>query len=169
MAITMYSASVPVFLQLLGGLKGTLEKAEKHAAEKKWDEATVLNLRLYPDMFTLARQVRQVCVHALGAARVAGVAEPQLPDTDTSWAGMHSRIDKTIDCLKGLRADQIDGKEDSTVTIGAGGQQRQFRGQVYLYHFAMPNFYFHTTTAYNILRSLGIEIGKRDFMGPMPS
>ena len=93
MAITMYSASVPVFLQLLGGLKGVLEKSEKHAAEKKWDEATVLNLRLYPDMFTLARQVRQVCVHALGAARVAGVAEPQLPDTDTSWAGMQSRID----------------------------------------------------------------------------
>jgi uncharacterized protein len=169
MAITMYSASVPVFLQLLGGLKGVLDKSEKHASEKKWDEATVLNLRLYPDMFTLARQVRQVCVHALGAARVAGVAEPQLPDLDTSWSGMQSRIDKTIDCLKSLRADQIDGKEDATVTITAGGQQRPFRGQVYLYHFAMPNFYFHVTTAYNILRSLGIEVGKRDFMGPMPS
>src|SRR5579883_442750 len=157
MAISMYHASVPVFLQLLGGLKGVLDKAQKHAAEKKWDEATVLNLRLYPDMFTLARQVRQVSVHALGAGTVAGVALPQLPDIDTSWEGMQSRLDKTIDFLKGLRPDQL------------GGQQRQFRAQVYLYHFAMPNFYFHVTTAYNILRSLGIEIGKRDFMGQMPS
>jgi uncharacterized protein len=169
MAISMYTASVPVFLQLLGGLKGTLEKAQKHATEKKWDEAAVLNLRLYPDMFTLARQVRQVCVHALGAATVAGVAPPQLADIDNSWAEMQSRLDKTIDFLKGLRPDQLDGKEDSQVTITAGGQPRNFRAQVYLYHFAMPNFYFHTTTAYDILRSLGIEIGKRDFMGPMPS
>jgi uncharacterized protein len=82
---------------------------------------------------------------------------------------MQSRLDKTIDFLKGLRPDQLDGKEDSQVTITAGGQPRSFRAQVYLYHFAMPNFYFHTTTAYNILRSLGIEIGKRDFMGPMPA
>ena len=169
MAISMYHASVPVFLQLLGGLKGTLDKAQKQATEKKWDEATTLNWRLYPDMFTLARQVRQVCVHALGAGTIAGVTPPQFPDLDSSWAEMQSRLDKTIDCLKGLRPEQLDGKEDSQVTIPAGGQQRQFKAQVYLYHFAMPNFYFHTTTAYNILRSLGIEIGKRDFMGPMPS
>jgi hypothetical protein len=169
MAISMYHASVPTFLQLLGGLKGVLDKAKKHADEKKWDEATVLNLRLYPDMFTLARQVRQASEHAFGAGRVAGVDVPQLPAIDNSFAEMQSRIDKTIDFLKGLRADQIDGKEDSQVTITAGGQPRNFRAQVYLYHFAMPNFYFHTTTAYNILRSLGIEIGKRDFMGQMPS
>jgi hypothetical protein len=169
MAISMYHGSVPVFLQLLGGLKGVLDKAQKHAAEKKWDEAATLNWRLYPDMFTLARQVRQVCLHALGAGTVAGVTPPQLPDIDSSWAEMQSRLDKTIDFLKGMRPDQLDGKEDSTVTITAGGQQRQFKAQVYLYHFAMPNFYFHTTTAYNILRSLGIDIGKRDFMGQMPS
>ncbi len=106
MAISMYHASVPVFLQLLGGLKGTLDKAQKHATEKKWDEATTLNWRLYPDMFTLARQVRQVCVHALGAGTVAGVTPPQLPDLDNSWAEMQSRLDKTVDFLKGLRADQ---------------------------------------------------------------
>lgn len=169
MAISMYHASVPVYLQLLGGLKGVLDKAQKHATEKKWDEATVLNLRLYPDMFTLARQVRQASEHALGTGRVAGVEVPQLPAIDNTWSEMQSRLDKTIDFLKGLRPDQVDGKEDSQVTIGAGAQQRSFRGQVYLYHFAMPNFYFHVTTAYNILRSLGIEIGKRDFMGPMPS
>jgi uncharacterized protein len=165
MAISMYHASVPVFLQLLGGLKGVLDKAQKHATEKKWDEATVLNLRLYPDMFTLARQVRQASEHAFGAGRVAGVQVPQLPAIDNSWSEMQSRIDRTIDFLKGLRADQLDGKEDTQVTLG----QRSFRAQVYLYHFAMPNFYFHCTTAYDILRNLGIEIGKADFMGPMPS
>ena len=170
MAITMYHASVPTFLQLLGGLKGVLDKSEKHAAEKKWDAATVASLRLYPDMFTLARQVRQACVHALGAGRVAGAQLPSLPDTDdASFADMKARIDKTVDFLKTLQPNQLDGKEDSQVTITAGGQQRNFRAQVYLYHFAMPNFYFHTTTAYNILRSLGIEIGKRDFMGPPPA
>jgi uncharacterized protein len=169
MAVSMYHASVPVFLQLLGGLKGTLEKAHKHAAEQKWDEAAILNWRLYPDMFTLARQVRQASEHAFGAGRVAGVAVPQLPAIDNSWAEMHSRLDKTIDFLKSLRPDQMDGKEDSQVTITAGGQDRNFRAQAYLYHFAMPNFYFHITTAYDILRSLGVVIGKRDFMGQMPS
>jgi uncharacterized protein len=169
MAISMYHASVPTFLQLLGGLKGVIEKAEKHAAEKKWDEATLLNWRFYPDMFTFARQVRQASEHAFGAGRAAGVAVPELPAIDNSFAEMKSRIDKTVDFLKTLRPDQLDGKEDSQVTIVQGGQPRHFRAQVYLYHLAMPNFYFHTTTAYNILRSLGIEIGKRDFMGAMPS
>ena len=169
MAISMYHASVPVFLQLLGGLKGTIEKAEAQATAKKWDENTLLNWRLYPDMFTFARQVRQASEHAFGAGRVAGVDVPSLPAIDNSFAEMKARIDKTIDFLKTLSPGQLDGKEDSQVTITAGGQPRTFRAQVYLYHFAMPNFYFHVTTAYNILRSLGIEIGKRDFMGQMPS
>jgi uncharacterized protein len=169
MAISMYHASVPTFLQLLGGLKGVIEKAEKHAAEKKWDEATLLNWRFYPDMFTFARQVRQASEHAFGAGRAAGVAVPELPAIDNSFAEMKSRIDKTIDFLKTLRPEQLDGKEDSQVTLVQGGQPRHFRAQVYLYHLAMPNFYFHTTTAYNILRSLGVELGKRDFMGAMPS
>jgi len=169
MAITMYSGSVPVFLQLLGGLKGTLTKAEAACSEKKLDPAVVLNLRLYPDMFPLARQVRQVCQHALGAATVAGVTAPSFPETDNSFAEMQSRIDKTIDCLKSLSPGQLDGKEDSTLTIPMGGQPREFKAQNYLYHFAILNFYFHVTTAYNILRSLGFELGKRDFMGQMPS
>ena len=169
MPVSMYHASVPVFIQLLGGLKGVIEKAEAHAAGRKWDESTVLNERLYPDMFTLARQVRQASEHALGAGRAAGVPVPELPAIDNSYAEMKARIDKTIDFLKGLRPNQLDGKEDTQVTITQGGQPRNFRAQNYLYHLAMPNFYFHTTTAYNILRSLGIEIGKRDFMGQMPS
>jgi hypothetical protein len=168
MAITMYHASVPVFLQLLGGLKGTLQKGEAHANQHKLDTAVLLNWRLYPDMFTLARQVRQACLHALGAGTVAGVQLPQFPEIDNSFAEMYARIDRTVDLLKSLKPDQLDGRENQQVTITAGGQQRNFQAQNYLYHFAMPNFYFHVTTAYDILRSLGVEIGKRDFMGQMP-
>ncbi|HVC51244.1 MAG TPA: DUF1993 domain-containing protein [Stellaceae bacterium] len=169
MAISMYSASVPTFVQLLGGLKGVLQKVEAHTTAHKWDTAVILNQRFYPDMFTFERQVRQACVHAQGAGRVAGVALPSLPDSDSDFAGMQARVDKTLDFVKGLSAAQIDGKEDSEVTIIAGGNERKFKAQIYLFHFAMPNFYFHTTTAYNIARSLGVEIGKRDFMGQMPS
>jgi uncharacterized protein len=169
MAITNYSGAVPTFIQLLGGLKGVLSKLEAHATAHKWDTSVILNERFYPDMFTLERQVRQACAHALGGGRVAGVSLPTLPDQDNSYAEMQARIDKVIDFNKSLSASQVDGKEDSEVTIVAGGNERKFKAQNYLYHFAMPNFYFHTTTAYNIIRSLGVEIGKRDFMGQMPS
>ncbi|MBV9859039.1 MAG: DUF1993 domain-containing protein [Alphaproteobacteria bacterium] len=169
MAISMYQASVPVFVQILGGLTGVLDKAETQAGAKKFDPTVVLNTRLYPDMFPFARQVRQASEHALGAGRAAGIEVPKLPDIDTSFAEMKTRIDNTIDFLKSLKAEQLDGKEESQITVTVGGQPRNFRAQNYLFHFAMPNFYFHTTTAYNILRHLGIEIGKRDFMGQMPS
>jgi hypothetical protein len=169
MAITMYHASVPVFVQLLGGLKGVIEKAEAHAAAHKLDPAVLLNWRLAPDMFQLARQVRQASEHAFGAGRAAGVEVPKLPDIDASFAEMKGRIEKTIDFLQSLKPAQLDGKEDSQITVTVGGQPRPFKAQNYLYHFALPNFFFHYTTAYNILRGVGVEIGKRDFMGQMPS
>ena len=169
MAISLYSGFVPVCLQLLGGLKGVLQKAEEHTAAQKWDPAVVLNLRLYPDMFTLERQVRQVCNHALGAGRVAGVDLPTLPDQDNSFAEMQSRIDKTVDFLKGLTPAQLDGKDDSQVTVTVGGQPRQFKAQNYLYHFAMLQVQFHATTAYDIIRHVGVTLGKRDYLGQMPS
>ena len=169
MAITLYSGFVPVCLQLLGGLKVVLQKTEAHTTEQKWDPAVVLNLRLFPDMFTLERQVRQVCNHSLGAGRVAGVDLPSLPDQDNSFAEVQSRIDKTVDFLKGLRANQIDGKDDSDVTVPMGGQPRTMKAQSYLYHFEMPQVGFHTTTAYDILRQVGVKIGKRDYLGSMPS
>ncbi len=169
MAISMYHASVPVFLQLLGGLKGVIEKGEAHATERKIDAAVLLNWRLTPDMFTLARQVRQASEHAFGAGRAAGVDVPKLPDIDNSFAEMKSRVDKTIEFLKTLKPAQLDGKEDTTITVTVGGQPREFKAQNYLYHFAVPNFFFHLTTAYNILRGVGVNIGKRDFMGQMPS
>ncbi len=168
MAISMYSASVPVFLQLLGGLSGVLDKGAAQAGARKLDATVLLNTRLYPDMFTLARQVRQACEHALAAGRVAGAELPKLPDSDGSFEEMKRRIATTVDFLKGLKPSQLDGQEDKEVTITMGGQPRSFRAQSYLFHMAMPNFYFHTTTAYNILRHLGFEIGKRDFLGQMP-
>jgi uncharacterized protein len=169
MAISMYSGFVPVCLQLLGGLKNVLRKAEAHATEQKWDTGVVMNLRLFPDMFQLERQVRQVCNHALGAGRVAGGDLPSLPDADNSFAEIQSRIDKTVDFLKGLRPAQLDGKEDSEVTVTVGGQPRAFKCQNYLYHFAMLQVQFHCTTAYNVLRHVGVPLGKRDYLGPMPS
>jgi hypothetical protein len=169
MAITMYHAAVPVFVQHLTGLKTVFEKGEAFSTAHKFDAGVVLNLRLYPDMFTLARQVRQVCDHALAAGRVAGVEVPSLPaEADTSFDGIKSRIDKTVAFLKTLTPAQLDGQEDKQVTVTLGGQPRQFKAQNYLYHLAMPNFYFHCTTAYNLIRQMGVEIGKRDFMGPPP-
>ena len=169
MAITMYSASVPQFVQLLGGLKGVLEKAESQAEARKLDPVVVLNWRLAPDMFTLARQVRQASEHAFGAGRAAGIETPKLPDIDGSFAEMKGRLDKTLEYLNGLKPAQLDGREASEITVTVGGQPRQFKAQNYLFHFAMPNFYFHLTTAYTILRHIGFEIGKRDFMGQQPS
>jgi hypothetical protein len=169
MAVSLYSGFVPVCLQLLGGLKTVLQKAEAHTTEQKWDPAVVLNMRLYPDMFTLERQIRQVCNHSLGAARVAGVDLPSLPDQDNSFAEMQSRIDKTVDFLKGLRANQIDGKDDSDVTVPMGGQPRTMKAQNYLYHFAMLQVQFHATTAYDIIRHVGVPLSKRDYLGQMPS
>src|SRR5207245_11763875 len=115
-SVPRYTGSVPVCVQLLTALKTGLQKCEAHATEQKWDMAAVLNLRLYPDMFTLERQFRQVCNHALGAGRVAGVDLPSLPDQDNSFAEIQARLDKTIDFLKGLKPNQLDGKEDAPVT-----------------------------------------------------
>ena len=168
MAVTMYSGFVPVCLQLLGGLKTVLKKAEEHATAQKWDAAVVLNLRLFPDMFPLERQVRQVCTHSCGAGRVAGVALPSLPDQDNSFAEIQARIDKVIDCLKGLSPSQIDGKDDTKVTVTIGGRPQELTGQNYLYHFALLQVQFHATTAYDILRSVGVPIGKLDYLGPRP-
>ena len=169
MAISLYTGFVPVCVQLLTGLKTVLTKGEEHATAQKWDTGVVLNLRFYPDMFTLERQVRQVCNHALGAGRVAGVDLPSLPDQDNSFAEIQSRLDKTLDFLKGLRPNQLDGKDASDVTVTIGGQPRTMKAQNYLYHFAMLQVQFHATTAYDLLRGVGVNLGKRDYLGPMPS
>ena len=169
MAVSLYSGFVPVCVQLLTGLKTVLQKCEAHTTEQKWDAGVVLNMRLYPDMFSLERQVRQVCNHALGAGRVAGVDLPSLPDQDNSFAEIHARIDKVADFLKGLKASQLDGKDDSPVTVTIGGQPQTLKAQNYLYHFAMLQVQFHATTAYDIIRHVGVAVGKRDYLGPRPT
>jgi uncharacterized protein len=167
MTISMYQASVPIFVQFLTSLSAVLDKAAAHAEAKKIDPAVLLNTRLYPDMFPLVRQVREATNHAASACgRVAGADLPTFTNTEASIQELKERIAKTIDFIKGLNPVQIDGTEDKEITIKfPSGAERKFTGQVLLLNFCLPNFYFHYTTAYDILRNCGVEVGKRDFMG----
>jgi len=166
MSISMYQASVPVFQQHLAALKGVLARAESQAAAMKVSPAVLLEARLYPNMFPLTRQVQIAADFAKGtSARLAGLEPPAYPDTETSFTELSARIDRTLEFLKTMRPVQIDGQEDRTIELKVGGQPRTFKGLPYLLHYALPNFFFHATTAYAILRHSGIELGKKDFMG----
>jgi hypothetical protein len=154
-----------VFRRALGGLSTVLDKAAAHCEANKLEQAVVLELRLFPDMFPLVRQVRQVCAHALGAARLAGATLPTLEDNEKSFADLKARIAKVDDVLKGLNAGQIDGTEEKEIVLALAQRTLNFKGQAYLQGFALPNFWFHYTTAYNILRHIGVPVGKRDFLG----
>ena len=167
MTISMYKASVPVFLQFLTSLSAVLDKAAAYAEAKKVEPAVLLNTRLSPDMFPLVRQVRAATDHAINACgRLAGADMPSFSNTERTIAELKDRIAKTIDFLKGLKPAQIDGSEDKAIKITfPSGATREFTGQSLLLTNALPNFYFHCTTAYDILRQCGIELGKRDFMG----
>jgi hypothetical protein len=166
MPLSMYQASVPAFLQMLDGLAGVLTKAEAYAAERKIDQAVLLDYRLAPDMFPLFRQIRIAADFAKGCpARLAGVEIPSYPDDETSFAELRARIDRTVAFVRGFRPEAIDGSEEREIRITVGGQPMTFKGQEYLVNFVLPNFYFHTTAAYAILRHCGVPIGKRDYMG----
>jgi hypothetical protein len=169
MTLSMYQASVPVLQRTLAALSAVLDKAAAHATQRKIEPSVLLSTRLFPDMFPLVRQVQLAADFAKGAgARLAGIEVPKFADDETSLDQLKARIAKTLDFLKTLKPAQIDGSEGRDVTIPVGGgQQRTFKGQPYLLHFALPNFFFHVTTAYDILRHCGVEIGKRDFIGPM--
>ena len=167
---TLYSATVPVFLQHLPALSGILDKGAAFAAARKIDQSVLLGLRLYPDMFELTRQVRQSTNHAAGALRVAGTELPKFSDQEKTVDELKARISITVDALKTLPADLVDRNEGKEITLTFGQNSRTFKnGAAYLLHFAMPNFYFHTTSAYAILRQIGVEVGKRDFMGTPPA
>ena len=169
MSLSMYQASVPVFTQILGALGGVLDKAEAHAAAKKIDPAVLIAARLAPDMFPLGRQLQIACDFAKGAtARLAGVEVPSWGDDEKTFADFKARIKKTVDYVQGFKPAQIDGSEAREVTLKVGANTRTFKGQPYLLQFVMPNFFFHSTTAYAILRHNGVELGKRDFMGQVP-
>jgi hypothetical protein len=166
MTLSMYQASVPVFARGLENLATILAKGAAHAEAKKIDPAVFINARLAPDMFALVRQVQIAADAAKGcAARLAGVDVPSHPDTESTFPELHARVEKTIAFVKGLTASQIDGSEDRVVTLKIRGEETKFRGQDYLFKLALPNFYFHITTAYDILRHNGVEVGKTDYLG----
>jgi hypothetical protein len=167
MTISMYKTSVPIFVQFLTSLSAVLDKAAAYAEAKKVDPAVLLNTRLSPDMFPLARQVRAATDHAINACgRLAGADMPSLGNAEASIPELKERIGKTIDFLKGLKPAQIDGSEEKPIKITfPSGATRDFTGQSLLLTNSLPNFFFHCTTAYDILRHCGIELGKRDFMG----
>lgn len=165
MSFSMYQAAAPGILQTLKAIDGVLTKAEAHATEKKIDPTVLLNYRLAPDMFALTRQVQLVTDFAKSTmARLAGQEVPKYEDTEKSIAELKARIAKVTAYVQGFKAADIDGSESRDVTLPIGGQPMTFKGQDYLVNFALPNFYFHATTAYAILRHCGVNIGKRDFL-----
>jgi hypothetical protein len=166
MSITMYQASVPAFQRGLKSLEAILDKAAAHAAERNIDPAVLTSARLYPDMHPLNRQVHLLSDAAKGAcARLAGVPVPSFEDTETTFPELKSRIAKTLDFVAALRPEQIDGSEVREIKLKAGPREYTFKGQDFLEFFALPNFYFHVTTAYAILRHNGVPLGKLDYLG----
>jgi hypothetical protein len=166
MSLSMYQAFVPPVVHQFSALSKILAKGEAFAGEKGIDPATLTEARLAEDMFPLARQV-QVASDIIkgGVARLAGIDIPSFPDTETTFAELQERIARTIAFVESVSADRIDGSEQKTVTLKAGEQEFPFIGQDYLLQFVLPNFYFHITTAYALLRQAGVPIGKRDFLG----
>ena len=166
MSLSMYQVSVPSLIRSLSNLSAIIGKAAAHAAEKKIDESAFIQSRLFPDMFPFARQVMIASDMAKGcAARLAGLEPPKYDDTETTFAELQARLAKTIDYLNGFTAAQIDGSEDRVITLPSRHGTRTFNGQSYLLDFVLPNVYFHVTTAYNLLRHGGVEIGKQDYIG----
>jgi hypothetical protein len=166
MSLSMYQASVPVFLQMLNNLSAILDKTEVDARNRKIDPEVLLNYRLAPDMFPFVRQIQIAADLAKGAAaRLAGLEVPTHEDTEKTFADLKARIAKTVTFMQTLKPNDIDGSEGRDITLTLGEHTLSFKGQPYLLHFVLPNFYFHCTTAYNILRHCGVELGKRDFIG----
>src|SRR5262245_4178090 len=166
MKLSMYQASVPRFAHALGNLSAILDKAQAHIEARKIDATTPAGLRLIADMFPFARQVQIACDTAKGAcARLAGVEIPKHEDTEQTIPELKARIAKTLDFVGSIPAAKIAGSDEREVTLKLRGQDTRLPGMQYLFWHAMPNFYFHVTTAYNILRANGVELGKRDFIG----
>jgi hypothetical protein len=167
MTISMYQASVPAFIRALDNLAAILEKGATHAQSRKIDEAVLLGSRLFPDMFPLARQVQIASDTAKsGAGRLAGVEFPAYEDKEATFQELILRVRNTIAYLQTLKPAQIDGSEDKTVSWQTRSSTKSMQGMPYLINHLLPNIHFHVTTAYAILRHNGVEIGKKDFLGP---
>jgi hypothetical protein len=166
MTISMYQASVPRFVNILGNLSKILDKAQAHVDAKKLDAATLTTYRLFPDMLPMTSQVQIACDTAKGVvARLAGVEIPVHEDTEKTLADLKARIAKAIAFIQTVTPGQIDGTEDKEIVIKRGDKETRYKGMQFLLGNAVPNFYFHVTTAYDILRHNGVEIGKRDYLG----
>jgi hypothetical protein len=164
---SMYKVSIPVYIRRLNGLAICLKKAQDLYAEKKYDESSLMSQRMFPDMFTFAKQVQAATDHARASgARLAGQEPPTVEANEKSIAELIARVENTVAFLATLKPDQIDGSEERTIAFKMRGNDVSYKGLDFLLNSNMPNFYFHMTTAYNILRSNGVEVGKRDFMGP---
>ena len=166
MTISMYQASVPRFVNILGNLSNILDKAQAHIDAKKIADASLTNYRLFPDMLPMTTQVQSACDAAKGVvARLAGVAIPAFEDNEVTLAELKARIAKTVAFIQTVTPAQIDGTEDKDIVIKRGEKETHYKGMQFLLGHAIPNLYFHVTTTYNILRHNGVEIGKRDFLG----
>ena len=166
MNISMYQASVPRFVNILGNLSNILDKAQAHIDARKIDPAVLPTYRLFPDMLPMTRQVQIACDAAKGViARLAGVEIPVFEDNEATIADLKARVAKTVAFIQSVPQAQIDGTEDKEIVIKRGDKETRYNGMQFLLGHAVPNFYFHVTTTYNILRHNGVEIGKRDYLG----
>ena len=168
-SLTMYKASEPAFLQMLDALDSILTKAEAHATTRKIAPETLLQARLFPDMFSFTRQVQLACDFAMRTmARLSGMEPPSVPDTEKTFEELHARIARAVSYVKVADARAIDNAANKDITFPAGGSDKTLNGVDYLTRFALPHFYFHVTMAYAILRENGVDLGKRDYMGAVP-
>ena len=167
MTVSMYDASVPVFIQLLNALTKILEKAEEHATKNNIDSNSLLQASLFPDMFNLIRQVQIATDFAKGvSARLARLEVPEFKDVEINFPELRARIAKTIEFISSISPESINGSEEQEIVTRPGTpKEKKFTGLSYLLHYGLPQFFFHATTAYDILRNQGVEIGKRDYMG----
>ncbi|MDP2902050.1 MAG: DUF1993 domain-containing protein [Methylovulum sp.] len=166
MSLTLYPASIPVFVRMLGNLSTILDKAAAHAEAKKIDPSIFINARLAPDMYPLSRQVQIATDTVKGcAARLAGIEVPRYEDNETTFPQLQARIAKTLTFIQSVTAEQIDGSEEREITLKFGSTELHFLGQPYLLNFVYPNFHFHLTTTYAILRHNGVALGKMDYVG----
>ena len=167
MTLSMHAASVPVFKQMLASLADVLSKAEAHAVDRKIDPNALVQARLFPDMFPLVRQVQIACDFAKSVpARLAGADVPAYEDTEQTFAELQARIAKTREFIGGLDAAAFDGSEQLEIVLRPGTpKERTIGGQAYLLHYGLPQFFFHVTTTYALLRHNGVAVGKKDFMG----
>ena len=166
MKISMHALSIDIFTQVLGNLSGILEKGAAHATARKFDSTVLVVSRLAPDMLPLSKQIQIACdIAKNSAARLAGVEPPRFEDNEKTIEELRARIAKTVEYLKSIPAGALEGSEERDIKVPAGERTLEFKGLAFVQRWAIPNVFFHVTTAYNILRHNGVDIGKRDFLG----